>query len=312
MDSLSDILSHGITHQLLDHLPDGVYVVDRDCRIAYWNVAVEALSGYTVEQVVGEWCQQAFPPHIDCHGTPCCGDHCPVRSTMAEGVARRERVFMQHRAGHRVAVNLHAAPLRDESSAIVGAMCIITDRPMEPAGGMPILPGHAASVDPITRLANNACLLRSIEGRLTDIVLDGDVAAAIFIEVDNFNSIPSADRRATGDHILRTLGRTIQTCCREGEVVGRWEECTFIALLHHDAHKRMANVAEQMRVLIEHTPVNLGPEKVRVSIATAYTAMTANDKAADVIERGMSMLAQAVAQGGNCVVGDCDLAAASD
>ena len=38
--------------QLLDSLADGVYFVDGDRRITYWNRGAEAISGYTAEEVL--------------------------------------------------------------------------------------------------------------------------------------------------------------------------------------------------------------------------------------------------------------------
>ncbi len=38
---------------LLDSLADGVYFVDRDWRVTYWNKAAERISGFAAQEVVG-------------------------------------------------------------------------------------------------------------------------------------------------------------------------------------------------------------------------------------------------------------------
>ena len=43
----------GFFKKMLDELYDGVYFVDTDRRILYWNAAAERLSGYAASEVVG-------------------------------------------------------------------------------------------------------------------------------------------------------------------------------------------------------------------------------------------------------------------
>ena len=42
--------------EVLEHISDGVYILDRDRRIQYWNVGAFRLTGYTAEELVGHYC----------------------------------------------------------------------------------------------------------------------------------------------------------------------------------------------------------------------------------------------------------------
>jgi PAS domain S-box-containing protein len=42
--------------KLLDTLREGVYFVDRERRIQYWNKGAELLTGYAASEVVGKLC----------------------------------------------------------------------------------------------------------------------------------------------------------------------------------------------------------------------------------------------------------------
>lgn len=44
----------GFYKELLDHLSDGVYFVDRERRILYWNEGASRLTGYTAEELLGK------------------------------------------------------------------------------------------------------------------------------------------------------------------------------------------------------------------------------------------------------------------
>jgi PAS domain S-box-containing protein len=60
--------------ELLDHMSDGVYFVDRDRRILYWNEGAFRLSGYTAQELVGKSCQDDILCHIDYEGKRLCQD----------------------------------------------------------------------------------------------------------------------------------------------------------------------------------------------------------------------------------------------
>ena len=46
----------GFFKKMLDELYDGVYFVNSERRILYWNAAAERLSGYAASEVVGSLC----------------------------------------------------------------------------------------------------------------------------------------------------------------------------------------------------------------------------------------------------------------
>ena len=53
----NDLFDQGFYKELLDHMSDGVYFVDRDRKIVYWNEGAERLTGWTT------------PPQRRCGGT---------------------------------------------------------------------------------------------------------------------------------------------------------------------------------------------------------------------------------------------------
>jgi PAS domain-containing protein len=44
--------------KLLENLYDGVYFVDCDRRILYWNKGAERISGYSAGEVIGRYCHE--------------------------------------------------------------------------------------------------------------------------------------------------------------------------------------------------------------------------------------------------------------
>jgi PAS domain S-box-containing protein len=70
--------------KLLDSLFDGVYFVDRERRIRYWNQGAEHLTGYSASEAVGKYCFDNFLVHVDAGGVPM---RCLFRCSMTIGRA---------------------------------------------------------------------------------------------------------------------------------------------------------------------------------------------------------------------------------
>ncbi|HEY6837725.1 MAG TPA: PAS domain S-box protein, partial [Geobacteraceae bacterium] len=113
--------------KLLDNLYDGVYFVDRDRLITYWNKGAERISGYTAEEVMGKSCKDSLLVHMDDKGTILCLAGCPLAATMEDRKERRAEVYLHHKDGHRVPVVVRVAPIPDRAGKIIGAVEIFSE-----------------------------------------------------------------------------------------------------------------------------------------------------------------------------------------
>jgi len=50
------IIDNGFSKTILENLYDGVYFVDCDRKILYWNKGAENITGYTSSEVLGKRC----------------------------------------------------------------------------------------------------------------------------------------------------------------------------------------------------------------------------------------------------------------
>jgi PAS domain S-box-containing protein len=107
---------------ILEGLPIGIYLVDRDRRILFWNDKAEQITGYLRQDVVGRHCRDNILMHCDDKNNVLCTTACPLLETMNDGGAREAELFLRHQAGHRVAVWVQAVALRDRTGAIIGAV----------------------------------------------------------------------------------------------------------------------------------------------------------------------------------------------
>lgn len=129
-ESLRDGFEKVGAREILDALPDGAYITDRDRKIVFWSRAAERLTGWQAKDVVSHSCADNILVHVDKDGHPLCGEeHCPLHRAMVTGEMSREPllVFAQHKQGHRIPVEVSVAPLRDQLGRTVGGIEVFRD-----------------------------------------------------------------------------------------------------------------------------------------------------------------------------------------
>lgn len=108
--------------ELWDQLVEGVYLVDTDRKILFWNRSATRISGFAPEECVGRHCSDNFLRHIDGTGKELCRDSCPLSRTIADGHPRLANAYLHHKDGHRIAVRLVVSPVHDHTGKMVGAI----------------------------------------------------------------------------------------------------------------------------------------------------------------------------------------------
>jgi len=124
---ISMVLAEDSYKELLDNFLNGIYFVDTDRRITYWNKGAERISGYTASEVVGHKCSDNILIHVDEQGRQLCMIDCPGAHTLDDQWVREAAVFLHHKAGHCVPVAVQVIPIRDASSRVIGAAEVFQD-----------------------------------------------------------------------------------------------------------------------------------------------------------------------------------------
>jgi PAS domain S-box-containing protein len=112
---------------VLDDLFDGVYIVDTNRTVVFWNKGAERITGFTADEVVGRLCGEEILHHIDEEGRPLCGGACPLMQCITSGEKYTAKVYPCHKNGRRFPVVTNVAPIRNESGELIGAIEIFRD-----------------------------------------------------------------------------------------------------------------------------------------------------------------------------------------
>ncbi|HSN69564.1 MAG TPA: diguanylate cyclase, partial [Thermoanaerobaculia bacterium] len=208
---------------ILDNLYDGVYFVDRERRITYWNRGAERITGYSAAEVVGSRCSDNILMHVDSHGTLLCRDLCPLAATMLDGSERTADVYLQHKNGHRVSVSVRISPLRSEQGEITGGVEVFTDnsQKLSAIARMEAFE-KLAYLDPLTGTANRRFAEITLHARYEEFKRYGWPFGLIFIDIDRFKSVNDELGHAAGDEVLKMVAKTLMNSARTFDVVARW------------------------------------------------------------------------------------------
>lgn len=106
---------------ILDSVADGVFAVDRDWRITYFNKAAERITGFSREEAMGQHCYNIFR-------ASCCQEGCVLRQSMETG---RDitglRIDILDRSNKEKPISVSTAVLKDSSGDVTGGVEIFRD-----------------------------------------------------------------------------------------------------------------------------------------------------------------------------------------
>jgi diguanylate cyclase (GGDEF)-like protein/PAS domain S-box-containing protein len=292
----------GFYRKLLDNLFDGVYFVDRERRITYWNKGAEKLAGFPASQVVGTHCWDNKMMHVDAAGTQLCAAGCPLAATIVDGCPREAEVFMRHQSGHRVPVSLRVSPVRNGGGEITGAVGVFSDNSAKNAAEDKIVQLEGlALLDPLTGVANRRHVEIHLQAALGAFQRYGWAFGVLFLDVDRLKKVNDTAGHEAGDQVLRMVARTLAASLRPADSFGRWGGEEFVAVVTNTTEDGLRVVAERCRRLVEQSALEAGPGRIRVTVSAGGSMARAGDTPEALIERADRLMCRAKTGGRNRV-----------
>lgn len=290
---------------LLDSLTAGVYFVDRDRKITYWNRGAEAISGYCAADVVDRHCWDNILRHVDADGKELCHGGCPLEATVHDGVGRVADVALLHKAGYRVPVKVAAAAIRDEAGEIVGAVETFQDETAHVQTLQRVEELRQLTyLDALTGVGNRRYAEAELTARLSEQKRHGYPFGLLFIDVDHFKRVNDVHGHEVGDSALRLVASTLRHAARNHDFVGRWGGEEFLVLAAHADGGALQAIGDRFRALVAHTvtPAPAGPLSVTVSVGVALARL--DDTPASLVARADQLMYQAKIGSRNRVVAE--------
>ncbi len=291
--------------QLIDNLYDGVYYVDSNRKITYWNKGAEGLTGYSQAEAIGRHCFDNFLNHVDCDGRELCLGDCPLSRTLVDGERREKEVFLQHRDGHRVPVLVRISPIKDGGGKIVGAVEIFSD-----ASAKKKLERRAATLeklalnDVVTGIPNRRYTQLKIRQAVQETKQFGSSTGILMFDLDHFKKVNDAYGHEFGDVVLRTASKTLANGLRPMDFIGRWGGEEFLAIVLDVSQDDLKILAERSRILLSQSPTQVDGSRIYVTTSVGATLIRASDTQTSVVSRADNLMYRSKSLGRNCVTVD--------
>lgn len=291
--------------ELLDNLYDGLYFVDTQRRITYWNAAAEKLTGYSAAEVLGCCCHDNLLCHVNERGENLCTGLCPLAKTIADGRQREADVFLRHKDGHRVPVQVRVAPVRDAAGAITGAVELFSNNTYRHLMRQRIRDlQHLSLIDQLTNIPNRRATEMHLHSWLDEFRRYQVPMGVLFCDIDNFKSINDTCGHEAGDLVLKTAAKTVVNALRPFDVVGRWGGEEFVCLIRNVTGELLHDIAERIRVLVAQSRVVPDQKELTFTVSIGATMARQDDTPDTVVKRADALMYAAKKQGRNRLCAD--------
>lgn len=272
---------------VMDNLVEGVFVIDADRRIVYWNEAASTITGYTRGQMLGGCCGRELLAHTDIKGQPLCDGICPMASVLTTGTKIETEAIVFCASGEAIPILLEAMPVRNAQGRVVGAAQVFRDhsRYHEATERLNQMK-HAALEDPVTHIGNRRRVQAVLEARLREFERYGMQVGVIFADINDFKQINDAWGHDVGDRVLESVARAFRQTVRKVDTLGRWGGDEFVCVIPHAVCDEIDAMADRLRMNVRRLVISLDEStRFRPSLSVGTAIVRQGDTPESLVSR---------------------------
>jgi diguanylate cyclase (GGDEF)-like protein/PAS domain S-box-containing protein len=291
---------------LIDAIPEGVYVVDDNREIVFWSEGAERITGYVAEDVIGSHCYDEILSHEDVSGRKLCIDACPLADCISDGRPRTaNEVFLKREDGERLAVYVKTRRFeidgRHYGVEVFGELEAVAGR--EVARLIQKLSDKAVT-DVLTGLFNRRYIDIVLEQHFSLYQRIGQRFGVTQIDVDVFKPVNDAFGHATGDEALKFVATILSDGTRKMDLLARYGGDEFVIVSAVGSEDELRNVGQRaVHTLRGSRFVTPTEEALALTASVGATLVRADDESgAAVLKRADDAMYEAKHAGGDALV----------
>lgn len=299
MPELTDL---DIYQTVLDHLQTGVYIVDRNRRIRFWNEGAELITGYLRQDVVGRFLREHLLTTGDNARDLDSDPDDPINLAFRDGKHSTMDVSILHKNGYRVPIVLRTVPIRNSRGAVVGAAeSFEKNRSASDWTRRQSTIANFGCLDAVTGVAAQNFMETQLRENLITFAEHNIPFGILLVQIDHMDQFRASRGPGVVPTILRIIAQSMENCVRPTDLVGCWGENQFIAILMECKESEVAVVGERVRRTISRSEIEWWGDKFSVTSPLGGAGCRAGDKVESLLARAESSLKESVGKGGNCV-----------
>ncbi len=292
----------GLTYrEILKEVKEGVYFVDTNRKITFWNNHAERITGFSASEVLDSHCYDNILNHVDENGTQLCMQGCPLHKTIEDRQNREAAVYLHHKDGHRVPVVVRTYPLYDEEQ-LIGAIELFSDEksPTELIKDMEKLK-VLAMTDQLTGLANRRYTESFLSGKLVELEEFKTPFGLALVDIDLFKRVNDTYGHDIGDQIICMTANSLKNAVRISDMVGRWGGEEFLVVFSLVGIEQLEQITERMRMLVENSSMPQDGKDIQVTVSIGSVAVETPASKETIIHLADQLMYQSKQRGRNCI-----------
>jgi diguanylate cyclase (GGDEF)-like protein len=234
---------------------------------------------------------------------------------VSDSVSRRH-CKIEHRAGRLFAVDLDSTNgtfINDETEPITdiqlrrGDQIKIGDTIFKYLGGSDVEAQYHETIykmtimDGLTDVHNKRYLIDLLEREIPRALRHKRPLSVLMIDIDHFKSVNDTYGHLAGDAVLKDVASILRSRLRPDDTLSRYGGEEFAAALPETPVDGAADIAEQLRHLVETHPFAFEGEKIRVTISIGVAELKPGLNTEGLFKAADEMMYQAKREGRNCV-----------
>jgi diguanylate cyclase (GGDEF)-like protein/PAS domain S-box-containing protein len=237
----------------LQSIGDAVITTDSAGRIDYLNPVAEELTGWNNAQAHGEPIEAVLRLLDETSRKEVAN---PLLRCLREGGVGNfsEHSVLVGRNDQEIAIQDSAAPIRDRSGQVIGAVVVFRDVTKERRLKHAL--SYQASHDALTGLINR----REFDNRLETAVASARAGrgphALLYVDLDQFKVVNDTCGHTAGDRLLRDVTTLLQQHVRTGDTIARLGGDEFGVLMEHCSAERAGRIADNIRLAVREYRFN--------------------------------------------------------
>lgn len=289
---------------IINNLHDGVYIVNTNREILFWNDSAQKITGYSADEMLGMPCQFSKLNHIDEGGHPLCVVGCPLFHTLEDGLQRQDQVFVRHKDGYRIPIHVNVFPIRRDNKIIAAVEIFTQNSPTVYEDDLISKLSDSAMHDPLTQLPNRRYLESFLSHKIEDFQRFGRPFAVLFADIDNFSHFNNNYGHDIGDAVIKNVAESIKRTVRHTDLVGRWAGDEYVGIYSITDSSDLPVIGERFRQLMQNTEVICDTKVLNISVSVGITAVLPGDTINTIVERADSLMYHSKESGKNIVTHD--------
>lgn len=275
-----------IFRSVLESLQTGVYLVDRERKVLFWNDGAERITGYYRHEAVGHFCRDTILAHCEERGCELCGSVCPLADVMHAGKAKHSHLYFHHKNGSSIMVQVWTVPIRNAHGSLIGVAESFEE--VEPVTGSYSLRDRlkvTECLDDASHLPNRESVEFHLHEALTSWLRHKLPFGILRIRMDESAHFQASHGREAVNALLRLVGKAVRDDLAPMNFMGRWADDEFVVITVDSALTGVEASALQIRNLTSHLGLHCWGDTLAIGVSIGVAIAQPDDSSEAILTR---------------------------